>query len=143
MGVDLLLETVQVLMPFGMLQMRQLKDHFNNLLQKINKCALMCELTPLNSSTASSSKDIVQINNNTKNRRRSRKRRRVEKEMKNISKDEENEGSDDPTEDATTVEQLQRRVKRLERELARVVQINAEIYDYAANLTIEEENIIT
>lgn len=56
-----------------------------------------------------------------------------------------NEGSVDlsSVETTTNVEQLQQRVRRLERELARVVQINAEIYDYAANLTIEEENLVT
>jgi hypothetical protein len=68
----------------------------------------------------------------------------IKTEAKDSPEDEET--ADSSTEASTTtvnVEQLQQRVRRLERELARVVAINAEIYDYAANLTIEEENMVT
>jgi len=62
----------------------------------------------------------------------------------NSLKEEENLESADVSsiESTTNVEQLKQRIKILERELARVVQINAEIYDYAANLTIDEDNLV-
>uniref|UniRef100_A0A1I8C1J3 WD_REPEATS_REGION domain-containing protein n=1 Tax=Meloidogyne hapla TaxID=6305 RepID=A0A1I8C1J3_MELHA len=126
-----------------------LQDHFGKMLRKANTRALRCDLGSSNSSVEGTSKDNRQINISNQNKNK-RKRCRVETETtlaptENPPNEEENgESVDLSSNEATTnVEQLKQRIRILERELARVVQINAEIYDYAANLTIDEDNVVT
>ncbi|CAK5084441.1 unnamed protein product [Meloidogyne enterolobii] len=126
---------------------KSLQEHFDKLLRNVNASALRCEFQ---SSVEGTSRDNIQqdINLHKKNKR---KRRQIESETtttltptENSLKEEENVESADLSsiESTTNVEQLKQRIKILERELARVVQINAEIYDYAANLTIDEDNLV-
>uniref|UniRef100_A0A915MQF9 Uncharacterized protein n=1 Tax=Meloidogyne javanica TaxID=6303 RepID=A0A915MQF9_MELJA len=121
------------------------QEHFDKLLRNVNAAALRCEFQ---SSVEGKSKDnIQQQQDNNLNVRGCQ----IENETtttltptENSLKEEENVENADVSsiESTTNVEQLKQRIKILERELARVVQINAEIYDYAANLTIDEDNLV-
>uniref|UniRef100_A0A915NR96 WD_REPEATS_REGION domain-containing protein n=1 Tax=Meloidogyne floridensis TaxID=298350 RepID=A0A915NR96_9BILA len=105
---------------------KSLQEHFDKLLRNANASALRCEFQ---SSVEGTSKDNIQQQQDNNNL--------------NVREEENLESADvSSIESTTNVEQLKQRIKILERELARVVQINAEIYDYAANLTIDEDNLV-
>uniref|UniRef100_A0A914LFP5 WD_REPEATS_REGION domain-containing protein n=1 Tax=Meloidogyne incognita TaxID=6306 RepID=A0A914LFP5_MELIC len=130
---------------------KSLQEHFDKLLRNANASALRCEFQSSVEGTSNDNIQQQQQDNNLNNKNK-RKRRQVESETttttltptENSLKEEENLESADVSsiESTTNVEQLKQRIKILERELARVVQINAEIYDYAANLTIDEDNLV-